>query len=92
MKTEELIETEHFDGGRARIRQVCDGRFIAEVARGFLFPKWYGVDLISSPFCWDKENGNYRDCLGTRDQCVRALAQRGVSPNPAPGEGGKETS
>jgi hypothetical protein len=88
MKASELVETEIFDGGRARIRQVCDGRFIAEVVRGALFPKWHGVDLRSSPYCWDKENGNYRDCIGTQEECLKALALRGISPNTDQTRGG----
>lgn len=78
MKTKDLIP-DFYLGGNARVRQLCDGRFVAEIARGRWRPKWHGVDLKTPGRFWEPLSAYYRDCIGTREQCLTGLAVCGVS-------------
>jgi hypothetical protein len=69
-------------GSAWRIRQLIDGRYVAEERRGWIFKTWVAVDLKSPNFCWDVNDKFYRDCIGDAAQCLKALAGRGHSmPN-----------
>ncbi len=69
-------------GSAWRIRQLIDGRYVAEERRGWIFKTWVAVDLKSPRFLWDANDEFYRDCIGDADSCLKALAGRGHSmPN-----------
>lgn len=68
----------YYDGNRARIRYLLDGRWVAEKLVGWLFKRWDGVSISNKGFIWPVGNHNYHDCIGTHDQCKAALASTGV--------------
>lgn len=63
---------------RHRIRTLVNGLVIAEERKGWLFPEWHAIDLKSPQFYWAPSDQYYRDCLGTRDQAINAIAHRGA--------------
>ena len=83
-RNEDMIDslkpTVYFDNNRARLRQLLDGRFIAEVKVLGLFGfVWKGVFHPSPCILLTPDNYGYESCLGTSDACERALANRGIS-------------
>lgn len=61
-----------------RIRQLINGKFVAELKRGFWpFVYWTAIDLREPKFTWSPSSAWYRDCMGTEEECKRALASRG---------------
>jgi len=64
---------------RARIREtLIPGSFVAELECLFGFG-WSNaaIDLREPSHRWWPHNSVYADCVGTFDQCVRALGMRG---------------
>lgn len=68
--------------GPFRIRRLIDGRYVAEQRLGWIFRRWEGIDLQSPGFTWMPGSRFYKDCIGTREQCINALALFGLDwPN-----------
>ena len=62
-----------------RIRQVADGRFIAEELRGFwIFEKWMAIDLRLPRYLWSPTDFFYSHCVGNRKQIIKAISERGL--------------
>lgn len=70
-----------------RIRELIDGRYVAEVYRRLAIRKrWVGLTVCENKSVdigvWVAEDDpDYRYCLGTHHQCITALAESGIGRN-----------
>ena len=62
-----------------RVRQLIDGKWVAEVKRGLIFKRWYGIDRGKST-TWLRRPGSqyYLDCrCNTREDAIKSFAGLG---------------
>lgn len=65
---------------RWRVRQLIDGRWVAEERTGWwIFERWLAIDLKSPFFLWSPSDQFYAECVGTYEKAIAAIALRGVS-------------
>lgn len=66
------------EGEGWRIVETVDGRFVAQERVGIWpFRFWIGVDLYHTQFRWTRSSKFYKDCIGSHEQCIKALGSRG---------------
>lgn len=68
---------------RVRIRELADGRYIAEERCGWwMFSSWQAIDCRTPQFLWSPGDAFYSHCIGDYEQVLKGIAERGHSlPN-----------
>jgi hypothetical protein len=63
-----------------RIRELVNGQFVAEERQRslWLFYCWTAIDMKSPQFLWRPSDQYYKDCIGSRDGALNAIAHRGA--------------